>query len=504
MKNKILSVSIIIFVFFTCMFSLVACGEPKHEHTHNYATLKYDNESHWFECECGEKNNRSVHNIINSECVCGYVLLHSHEYSSLKNNETEHWYECGCGDKSEIESHKGGVATCTQLAMCSVCNESYGKLKEHNYNILKNNETEHWYECVCGDKDNIENHKGGIATYTELAVCSVCNASYGKLKEPKTQARYSYEFFDAVSAIQSYKDDTEAEFSANATAVFELLGEYHRLFDTYYEYAGVNNIKTINKNAGIAPVKVDERLIDFLLYAKEIYILTEGKTNIAMGSVLKLWHDAREVSTVNPDLAYIPDAKALSEAALHCDINNLIIDVEACTVYISDPDMSIDIGTLGKSYATEKAAQMLIARGVTSYVLNIGGDIRTIGAKVTGDGWIAAITNPDKVSTEPFACKVKIKNTSLVTSGNYERYYVIDGVEYHHIIDPITLMPANYFSSVAIFTADSGLADAISKALFCMSYEDGLALVESVGGVEVIWICHDGTIKHTDGVQFVA
>ena len=166
--------------------------------------------------------------------------------------------------------------------------------------------------------------------------------------------------------------------------------------------------------------------------------------------------------------------------------------------------MSLDIGTLGKSYATEKAAQMLIARGVTSYVLNIGGNIRTIGAKVTGDGWIAGITNPDKVSTELFACKVKIKNTSLVTSGNYERYYVVDGVEYHHIIDPITLMPANYFSSVAIFTADSGLADAISKALFCMSYEDGLALVESVGGVDVIWICHDGTIKHTDGVQFVA
>ncbi|MBO5907972.1 MAG: FAD:protein FMN transferase [Clostridia bacterium] len=341
------------------------------------------------------------------------------------------------------------------------------------------------------------------AILVSVTLISCAPTGAPEVQEPKTKARSNYEFFDTVSVIMSYKGDAEAEFSANATAVFDLLGEYHKLFDIYHEYAGVNNIKTINKNAGIAPVEVDERLVDFLLYAKEIYTLTEGKTNIAMGSVLKLWHDAREHGADNPDGAYIPDGAALSEAALHTDINNLVIDEENSTVYISDSKMSLDVGAIGKGYATERAAELLISRGVSSYVLNIGGNIRAIGQKVTGEGWLTAITNPDKTSSESFACKVKIKNTSLVTSGDYERYYVVDGVRYHHIIDPVTNMPADYFSSVSIFTLDSGLADALSTALFCMSYEDGLRIVESIEGVEVIWITKGGEIKKTDGITLV-
>ena len=346
--------------------------------------------------------------------------------------------------------------------------------------------------------------KAATVLFIVLATLISCNPALSpEIEEPKTKARSNSEFFDTVSVVFSYKGDTEAEFTENATAVFELLGEYHRLFDIYYEYAGVNNIKTINKNAGKEPVKVDERLIDFLLYAKKIYTLTEGKTNIAMGSVLKLWHDAREVGTDNPDGAYIPDSAALSEAALHTDINNLVIDEENSTVYISDPLMSLDVGAIGKGYATERAAELLISRGVSSYVLNIGGNIRVIGEKVTGDGWLTGITNPDKTSSESFACKVKIKNTSLVTSGDYERYYVVDGVKYHHIIDPATNMPSDYFSSVSVFTLDSGLADALSTALFSMSYEDGLGIIGDIEGAQVIWITKSGEVKKTDGISLL-
>lgn len=547
MKNKILSFLVVIFALCTCMVSLVACEENPHAHTHNYsilkfddeshwfececeeknnvtlhnikngecacgyvvphthnyATLKYDNENHWFECECEEKNNITLHNIKNDECACGYIVTHSHEYTTLKTDESEHWYECVCGDKSGIEAHKGGAATCTTLAVCSVCSESYGEFREHNHTALENNETQHWYECVCGDKDSIENHKGGTATYTELAVCSICNVSYGNLKVPSTQMKTYYDgFFDTLSIIYSYRDDSTEEFTKNHTDVAELLRTYQKLFDIYCEYAGMNNIRTINRNAGKSPVKVDPLLIDFLLYAKEIYTLTNGKTNIAMGSVFALWRKCREDASIDPYNARIPDATELAEAALHCDINNLIIDVEACTVYIDDPDMRLDVGDLGKGYATEKAAQLLIARGVTSYVLDIGGNIRVIGEKVTGDAWTAGITNPDRASSESLACKVSIKNTSLVTLGDYESFYYVGDQKYHHVIDPVTLMPTNYFPSVSIITADNGLATALATALCSMSHEDGLALVESIVGVDAIWICHDGTIKHTDGIQF--
>ena len=322
-------------------------------------------------------------------------------------------------------------------------------------------------------------------------------------KEPKTQARSYYEYFDTVSVIFSYAGDSEAEFAANCEAASALLGEYHELFDIYYEYAGVNNLMTVNKNAGIAPVPVDERLIDFLLYAKEMHALTKGAVNVAMGAVLRLWHDAREDASDDPENAYIPSAQDLAEAANHTDIDKLIIDREAGTVYLEDPEMSLDVGALGKGYATEKAAQLLMERGAVSYVLNIGGNIRAMGEKVTGEGWTTGITNPDKSSDESFVCRVVIKDSSLVTSGNYERFYTVDGKRYHHIIDPATNMPAEYFSSISVFTRDSGLADALSTALFCMSYEDGARLIDSLEGVDALWVSHDGSLKFTQGVVFV-
>ena len=310
--------------------------------------------------------------------------------------------------------------------------------------------------------------------------------------------------FDTKSIIYSYLGDSESEFESNHKAVATLLGEYHKLFDIYYKYSGVNNLKTVNDKAGIEPVKVEEKLIDFLLYAKEIYTLTNGKTNIAMGSVLKLWHDCREDANDEDTPVYrLPDSTALQEASNHCNIDDIIIDKEAGTVYLQDPDMRLDVGALGKGYATEKAAELLISRGVTSYVLNIGGNIRMIGAKPSGNGWVTGITNPDKSSDESMITKINVKNTSIVTSGNYERFYTVDDVDYHHIIDPDTLMPANYFSSISIITPNSALADALSTALFCMSYEDGLALVNSIGGVEVIWVDLEYNMTSTSGISFV-
>ena len=325
-----------------------------------------------------------------------------------------------------------------------------------------------------------------------------------KEKEPAVQAKSYYEYFDTVSTVLSYKGDSEAEFYQNCEIVANVLGDYHKMLDIYYEYSGINNLKTINKNAGIAPVEVDERLIDFLIFSKAMYTLTNGKNNIAMGSVLKLWHDCRTDASSNPSGAKIPSLEELEDAALHCDISDLIIDTEANTVYIQDPRMQLDVGAIGKGYATERAAEALMDAGVTSYVLNIGGNIRAIGTKPSGDGWETGITHPNKSSDERFISKVNIENTSLVTSGDYERFYTVEGVKYHHIIDPSTLMPAAYFSSVSIFTTDGGLADALSTALFCMSYEDGLALVNSIGGIEVIWVDKDYNVKSTPGVKMFA
>lgn len=307
-----------------------------------------------------------------------------------------------------------------------------------------------------------------------------------------------YTFFDTVSYIYSYAGDSATDFEANCEGVAAILEEYHNLFDIYYEHSGVNNLKTINLNAGKEPVKVDEKLIDFLLYAKELYEITDGEMNVMMGAVLSLWHDCRTEAAASPADARIPTSAALDAAALHTDISLLEIDKENLTVRITDPEARIDVGALGKGYATEQAARYLRDNGADGYVLNIGGNIRIIGHKPDGSGWGTGIKDP--ADTSHYALQLTIADTSCVTSGDYERYFFVDNVKYHHVIDKDTLMPAAYFSAVTIITPDSGLADALSTALFCMSYEDGLALVNKIGGVDVLWIESDGTQHRTEGL----
>lgn len=315
--------------------------------------------------------------------------------------------------------------------------------------------------------------------------------------EPKGMVYF--DFFDTVSYIYSYANDSQEDFEARCKAASGILLEYHKLFDIYYEHSGVVNLRTLNLNAGGEAMKVDEKLIDFLLYAKQLYEITGGEMNIMMGSVLSIWHDCREQAGNDPANARIPTEDELAEARLHTDISLLEIDEENATVRIADPKASIDVGALGKGYATEKAAQHLRSIGAQSYVLNIGGNIRIVGHKIDGSSWATGIKNPE--NPETYVKTLMLADTSCVTSGNYERFFTVGGQRYHHIIDKDTLMPADYFSSVSIITPDSGLADALSTALFAMSYEDGLKIVEGLENVEVLWIAADGTQYATPGIE---
>ena len=321
------------------------------------------------------------------------------------------------------------------------------------------------------------------------------------------KSRMNYDYFDTVSYVFSYANDEEEIFNSNAAKVFDILGEYHVLFDIYnihYDEDGnkINNLYTVNKNAGKEPVVVDQKLIDFLLYTKEIYKITNGETNVMFGSVLNIWHKARESASLL-DKYYVPSLEDLETANNYTSIELLEIDDENNTVFISDDKARIDVGAIGKGYATEKAGQYLESIGCNAYVLNIGGNIRIIGTKLDGTGWDTGITNPRrKTYNDPqFSLYLNIKETSCVTSGDYERYYTVDGQRYHHIIDKDTLMPSEYFASITILVKDSGLADALSTALFSMPYEDGKNLVDSLEDVEVIWIDLEGKVTYTDGVQ---
>ncbi|MBE6634682.1 MAG: FAD:protein FMN transferase [Ruminococcaceae bacterium] len=322
-----------------------------------------------------------------------------------------------------------------------------------------------------------------------------CNEQISKQKFSKVY----FDHFDTVTTVVGYENSKE-EFNSVAALVNTRLYEYHKLYDIYNSYSTITNLCDINSAAGKEPLKVDKRIIDMLLYAKEAYEMTGGETNIAMGSILSLWHEKREQGSQDPDNASLPTDQELRAAAAHTDISALQIDENASTVLITDPDMRLDVGAVAKGYATEMIARELESMGKHGYVLNVGGNIRIVGTKPGGEPWRVAVENPGiPGSSYEYVRELSLSSGAMVTSGSYQRYYVVDGKRYHHIIDKDTLYPSEYFLSVSVICDNSALADVLSTALFSMPYEEGIALVSSIDSAEALWVGLHGEIKTTDG-----
>lgn len=322
-------------------------------------------------------------------------------------------------------------------------------------------------------------------------------------KEPDTQQeRFQASFltlFNTVTTIVGYADSKEA-FLADAQFIHDELEVYHQLYDIYNDYDGVNNMKTINDSAGLVPVAVDRKIIDLLREAKAMNEFTGGKVNVAMGSVLSIWHTYREEGINDPAAAELPPMADLRQAAEHTDIDDVIIDETNNTVYLSDPDMSLDVGAIAKGYATQAACNAAREKGITSLLLSVGGNVCAVGGQDGGEKpWKIGVQNPSDPDSTDYLHTMRLTNQTLVTSGSYQRYYTVGGKEYHHIIDPNTLMPANYFAAVTVLSEDSGTADAMSTALYNLPYEEGLERIESLGGAEAMWIMKDGTMQYTPG-----
>ena len=299
--------------------------------------------------------------------------------------------------------------------------------------------------------------------------------------------------FDTVTTIVGRAESEEA-FRQTAQSVHDALLEYHQLFDIYNEYENVANLKTVNDHAGIAPVEVDRRIIDLLLDCREFYEATEGKVNVAMGSVLSIWHEARNDGINDPANAYLPEMDDLEAASLHASFDDVIIDEEASTVFLRDPEMRLDVGAIAKGWSVQRVCE----QSPSGLLISVGGNVCATGPKdEDGTPWVIGVQNPDG---DDYLHTIYVPSGSVVTSGDYQRGYVVDGTLYHHIIDPETLYPAAYWRSVTIVCADSGVADALSTALFVLPQEEGQALLERCGA-EALWVDADGNCLYSPGFE---
>lgn len=321
---------------------------------------------------------------------------------------------------------------------------------------------------------------------------------YGRDEKLQQYQGQFFDCFDTVTTITAYAGSQD-EFSENMELLKEKLLYYHQLYDIYHTYDGINNLKTVNDAAGVKAVKVEPEIIELLKLGREMYEQTEGKFQIAYGSVLSLWHDCREQGIADPKQAKLPSQEELARRAQHTDMDALVLDEAASTVYLSDPEMSLDVGGIGKGYAVQRLAEYAKELGMEHVLISVGGNVSAVGGKIDQKPWRVGVENPDQGSAETYLCAINIADQSVVTSGDYQRYYEVDKKRYCHIIDPHTNMPPEYFASVSVLAKDSGRADALSTALFTMEFEEGLSLVEGLKDVEAMWIGKDGEIRFSSG-----
>ena len=307
--------------------------------------------------------------------------------------------------------------------------------------------------------------------------------------------------FDTFVTLTGYCE-SQAAFDETADGLTALLRTYDRLLDGYTEYPDTHNVWYLNRHAAQSPVRVDAQLFDLIDWCLNQTSAYPQKVNIAMGAALSIWHDCRETANADAEAASLPDAEALQRAAAHIDPACVRLDREKQTVFFSDPALRLDLGAVAKGYVADRARDYL-AEKMPSFLLSLGGNVIAGDAPRDGRGsWRVAVQRPDD---EASALDVlSVSRTAVVTSGDYQRYFTVDGVRYAHIIDPDTLYPPAFARAVTVICADALTADYLSTTLFLLPVEEGLALVNALPGVEALWVLPDGDVRMTPGCAAAA
>lgn len=308
--------------------------------------------------------------------------------------------------------------------------------------------------------------------------------------------------FDTVVSFTLHTENEE-EFEEIYEYVQLRFNELHRLFDIYNTYEGLNNVKTINDNAGKNPVEVDPLVIDMLLISMEWYEISSGKFNIAIGRVADIWREYIADAENHGENPPVPSYDELSAAAQHISVKDIQIFPEKNEVYLADPEMKLDVGAVAKGYAVQVVHDELVGMGYDNFAVNAGGNILVKGIPLArgNDYWIIGIRDPKINGSGNPIRKIAVTDTSIVTSGWYERYYISEGKIYHHVVDPETLFPSSHFKSVTIKHPDSTVSDILSTVLMVMDIQEGMEFVETIEGAMALWVSDEGEVIKSEGLE---
>jgi thiamine biosynthesis lipoprotein len=250
-----------------------------------------------------------------------------------------------------------------------------------------------------------------------------------------------------------------------------------KLLTTFDDHSQTNEV---NRQAGIAPVKVDREVFDLVKRSLKISSLTDGAFDITYGSVDKsLWNFDRNMTS-------LPDEITAKRLVRLINYRNIILNEEQCTIMLKEKGMRMGFGGIGKGYAAERAKQLLIKEGVKGGIINASGDLATWGLQANGKPWTVGIVYPDKAHL-PFAA-MDVSGLAIATSGNYEKFITINGKKYSHTINPRTGLPVTGIKSVTVICPNAEIADAMATPVTIMGTGTGLRLVNQMKGLACIII----------------
>ncbi len=273
----------------------------------------------------------------------------------------------------------------------------------------------------------------------------------------------------------------------------EATAEITRIEKMISSWDAESETSLINKNAGVKPVKVSAELFSLIERAKQISELTDGAFDISFASLDEVWR-------FDGSMKYKPTKAEIEKSIKKVGYKKIVLNIDEHTVFLKQKGMKISLGAIGKGYAADKAKELLVSKQVVAGIINAAGDLTTWGTKATGKKWLIGISNP--LGKGKIFSWLPVVESSVATSGNYEKYVIFDDKRYSHIIDPRTGYPTSGINSVSIFAKSAEFCDALATAVFIMGKDAGLSLINQLGGIEAIVVDGKNEMHKSSGILF--
>lgn len=272
----------------------------------------------------------------------------------------------------------------------------------------------------------------------------------------------------------------------------EATAEISRIENMISSWIPDSETSLVNKNAGIKPVKVSYELFKLIERSKQISEITDGAFDITFASMDQIWK-------FDGTMQYKPTKEEIKKSIVRVGYEKIILNEADRTIFLKEKGMKISFDAIGKGFAVEKAKELLVSKQVIAGVINASGDLTTWGTKTSGEKWLLGIANP--LNKGKIVTWMPIVESSVATSGSYDQYVVFDGKKYSHIIDPRTGYPITGLNSVSVFSKSAELCDALATAVFVLGKDAGLALINQLGGTDVIIVDSNNIMYKSNGIM---